>query len=149
MPPNPNFCFTQVPFAMGTAGLLLGLAALAVLTTASACGAHMLLEIYLAHPWAQNLPELGEAAMVRTDRRHGGFGWWWWHWPVRIHTVIDRLTCSTHKHNQTLQGRLGKRLAATCQLLNFVGFLPVALFIAGGALQVRSTGVCVMLSSRF
>ena len=64
MPPNPNFCFTQVPFAMGTAGLLLGLAALAVLTTASACGALMLLEIYLAHPWAQNLPELGEAAMV-------------------------------------------------------------------------------------
>lgn len=49
---------------MGTAGLLLGLAALAVLTTASACGALMLLEIYLAHPWAQNLPELGEAAMV-------------------------------------------------------------------------------------
>ena len=33
------------------------------------------------------------------------------------------------------QGRLGKRLAATCQMCNFVGFLPVALFIAGGALK--------------
>lgn len=42
-------------------------------------------------------------------------------------------------HNPTcqLQGRLGKRAAATCQMMNFVGFLPVALYIAGGALQVQ------------
>lgn len=28
-------------------------------------------------------------------------------------------------------------MAATCQMMNFVGFLPVALYIAGGALQVQ------------
>lgn len=54
-----------VPFAMGAAGLLLGTLALVVLTAATAVGALMLLEIYLAHPWCQNMPELGEAAMVR------------------------------------------------------------------------------------
>ncbi len=54
-----------VPFAMGTAGLLLGFLALVVLTAASVGGALMLLEIYHAHPWCLNMPELGEAAMVR------------------------------------------------------------------------------------
>lgn len=71
-----GFCapaaLVTVPFAMGTAGLLLGLVALVVLTTASALGALMLLEIYLAHPWSQNLPELGEAAMVRACARAAG-----------------------------------------------------------------------------
>lgn len=55
----------------------------------------MLLEIYLAHPFVQNLPELGEAAM----------------------------------------GVVGRRLAVTCQMLNFVGFLPVSLTINALALQ--------------
>lgn len=58
-----------VPFAMGAAGFVLGSAALLTLTAASAGGALMLLEIYVAHPWSQNLPELGEAAMVRTVAR--------------------------------------------------------------------------------
>jgi hypothetical protein len=63
-----------VPFAMGTAGLLLGFVALVVLTAASVGGALMLLEIYVAHPWCQNMPELGEAAMVRVRVNAGGCG---------------------------------------------------------------------------
>lgn len=125
-----------VPFAMGAAGFLLGTLALVVLTAATAGGALMLLEIYLAHPWCQNMPELGEAAMVRVVcvRKE--------HRPLSgPANPLDRSSPS-HTHVPShipLQGRVGKRVAATCQMINFIGFLPVALYIAGGALQVLLT----------
>lgn len=88
----------SVPFAIGTTGYVLGMLVLCLFTAATCGGCLMLLEIYLAHPHCQNLPELGSVAM-------GGNGRW------------------------------GRRMAATAQLCNFVGFLPVSLTINAFALQ--------------
>jgi len=88
----------SVPFAIGTTGYVFGMLVLCLFTAATCGGCLMLLEIYLAHPHCQNLPELGSVAM-------GGDGRW------------------------------GRRMAATAQLCNFVGFLPVSLTINALALQ--------------
>ncbi len=88
----------SVPFAIGTTGYVFGMLVLFLFTAATCGGCLMLLEIYLAHPHCQNLPELGSVAM-------GGDGRW------------------------------GRRVVATAQLCNFVGFLPVSLTINAFALQ--------------
>ena len=59
----------SVPFAIGTTGYVLGMLVLCLFTLATCAGCLMLLEIYLAHPSCQNLPELGAAAMGPWGRR--------------------------------------------------------------------------------
>eukprot|EP00952_Eustigmatos_sp_NYUAD-ZCMA_P011119 45315-Eustigmatos_ZCMA.PRE.1 len=95
-----------VPFAIGTTGYVLGMVVCVVVVSASACGAGLILELSIAHPQCRNLPDLGEACMVRKY--------------LRGYPSIRSRQGGTDKMVELLQGTLGRRMAAALQMLNFL-----------------------------
>lgn len=64
-PASPPSIHTHTyQYALAKMGILFGLSACTIVTCASIIGSMFLLEIYMANPQCENLPDLGRAALV-------------------------------------------------------------------------------------